>query len=240
MSPLSRSYALAIPPLARRHAGRARRRDRWTRRPPARVGDEGRAHRGRLGGEEHDIATSVWHVLASDQMADHDRRLPPRCPAVAICPYPGDRGFLDGLRRAVDGYMRTVITGSSASKIEELCKLLDVRDAALEECRPFNGPFGADSYDSHASELLEPSLSRLTLRRPTSADICYGVSLYASAWELIVWMCRVALTAEPPPPVSLAGVADAMQAGHEAREERKARMEQAAREARRAGKERAP
>jgi hypothetical protein len=45
------------------------------------------------------------------------------------------------------------------------------RDAALEEYRLFNGPFGVDRYDSHASDLLEPLLSQLTLRRPTSADI---------------------------------------------------------------------
>jgi hypothetical protein len=123
---------------------------------------------------------------------------------------PGEPGFLMALRSALDGYVRTAITGASESEIAELRGLMLVRVDIIEETgRPGSRVFGTDESNGHAADLLEPALDHLTRRKPTTAQLCSGVGSWAGAFAqiatehtippvarlgAIVWLVRVALS----------------------------------------------
>lgn len=87
----------------------------------------------------------------------------PCCPVVTQVPHPGTPGFLVLLRAAAAGYVHTTVAGASADDIAELRWLLIANDDDLEAYRPW-GP--VETEDAPPSNLLEPALAILTLRRP--------------------------------------------------------------------------
>jgi hypothetical protein len=98
---------------------------------------------------------------------------------MAEVPCPDAPGFVDALRAAAPGYVRTVIAGANQDELAELAALrtLDV-DTLDERYRPFSAPY---TEDVHHAETFERALANLTRRYYTNDDICEGVESWACA-----------------------------------------------------------
>jgi hypothetical protein len=175
---------------------------------------EGIAHTGGItvderGGTDNIFARAGWYVLHTDRIRDARRRGSSRCPSLDEVPCPGDPGFVDSLRAAAPGYVRTVIAGATKDEIDELATLLTLDARTLDErYRPFAGPF---TEDVHPAETYERALADLTRRYFTNEDVCSGVEGWAAAFAMaahdhdippvsrigaVVWLARVALHRE--------------------------------------------
>ena len=167
--------------------------------------DEAIGRGGGSGDDEDETAAAIWHVLAGDGHRDPEREHAARCPAVAAAPHPGAPGFLASMSAAARGYVYTAIAGASAEEIAELREILAASDDGLETYRPWGL---VDTEDPPAAALLEPALASLTLRRPTSAEVCCGFGGWARGFAqaalehtpspverigAIAWLARVAL-----------------------------------------------
>jgi hypothetical protein len=158
--------------------------------------------------DSDETAAAIWRVLVGDWHQDPERVCLPRCPVVAQVPHPGTPGFLALLRAAAAGYVHTTVAGASADDIAELRWLLTANDDDLEAYRPW-GP--VETEDAPPSNLLEPALASLTLRRPTNVETCRGLGGWAQGFAqlaiehtippvdrigAIAWLARVALRDE--------------------------------------------
>lgn len=134
----------------------------------------------RSGGSSMDdsdqTGAAIWHVLNGDWHRDSERVCSVRCFVVAEVPCRGTPGFLASLRAAAAHYVHTIVAGTSADDISELRSLLTTIDDGLE-AYPLCGL--VDAEDAPASEFLEPALANMTLRSPTSAEVCGGFSGWA-------------------------------------------------------------
>lgn len=154
-------------------------------------------------------AAAIWHLLAADLAGGASTE--PRCFAVGAVPCPGDPGHLQGMRGAVEGYVRTVIAGADADTIVELRQILTMSDRLLEEYRPLGCYFGEGYPDPIARENVLENLSR---RRPSIEQICRAVEGWALWYRdeviahnippihrlaAIAWLARVALREESAP-----------------------------------------
>jgi hypothetical protein len=130
---------------------------------------------------DHNLAAeTIWYVLVGDRFTT----VPwPRCPVVDAAGCPGDPGWLEGMRAAVGGYVRTTIAGATEDDLEALRHLAAATDDEIEDYRPFASTFGEDAP---RPELLVDAMADLTRRRATNAQICSGVDNWASAFELAV------------------------------------------------------
>jgi hypothetical protein len=134
-------------------------------------------------GTDNPFCRAAWYVLHTDWHRHPLRIRPPRCPAMATVPGPGDPGFVDAFRAAAPGYLRTVIAGASDHNVEELALLLTLGERALDE--QFR-PFGAVYTEEVPLQHMERALEQLSRRYYTSEDICDGVEAWASAFDALV------------------------------------------------------
>jgi hypothetical protein len=148
--------------------------------------DEGIRRTGGIAVDEHKnqsnaFASAAWYVLHTDSIRDVRRRVrSSRCPAMVEVPRPDAPGFVDALRAAARGYIRTVIAGANQDEIAELAVLRTLDVGTLDEryC-PFGAPYTEDVYDA---ETYERALANLTRRYCTNADICEGMESWACAF----------------------------------------------------------
>ena len=159
-----------------------------------------------------DAADAIWHIWHGDFQRDPIGRSA-RCPAVAIAMEapPGDLHFVDELRAAAPGYVRTAIAGASDDEIDELRALVAADDEHLEAYRPYAAVPGARTWRGYAADPLESALAHLTRRRPTHEQITSAVAGWAYRFArladehtispvrrigAITWLARVALRDE--------------------------------------------
>jgi hypothetical protein len=152
----------------------------------AEIVDEGIRQTGGIAVDEHNnqsnaFASAAWYVLHTDAIRDARRRARwSRCPSMAEVPCPDAPGFVDALRAAAPGYVRTVIAGANQNELAELAALRTMDVGTLDErYRPFSAPY---SEDVHHAETYERALANLTRRYYTNDDICEGVESWACAF----------------------------------------------------------